>query len=90
MIKGRKRHIIADKMGLVIGEAVSAANTYDGNVAIELFGPYRKYFSRRKRVFADGSYKGKFETVIQQLCEADVEISSKPPSTRGFVPFKIR
>lgn len=89
-IKGRKRHIITDTMGLVIGVGISAANSHDGTVAIDLFSSYGQYFSRIQKVFADGSYKGSFETAIQQLFEAEVEISSRPPSTKGFVPLKIR
>lgn len=77
-------------MGLVFGAGISAANKYDGTVAIDVVGFYRQYFSRLKKVFVDGSCKGNFETVLQQLFEADVEISSRPPSTKGFVPLKIR
>ena len=54
MIKGRKRHIITDTMGLVIGVGVSATSTYDGNIAIDLFDSNRQYFSRLKKVFDDG------------------------------------
>lgn len=59
-------------------------------MAIDLFSSYRQYFSRLKKVFGDGSYKGNLKTVIQQLFEADVDISSRPPWTKGFIPLKIR
>ena len=37
-INGRKRHIITDTLGLIIGVIVTAANAHDGKVGIPLFG----------------------------------------------------
>lgn len=89
-INGRKRHIITDTMGLIIGVGISAANAYDGSVAIAIFGNYRHELKSVKMVFADGSYKGAFEQMVKKLLKAGVDISSRPPSAQGFVPVKIR
>jgi transposase len=89
-IKGRKRHIVTDTMGLVQGVIVSAANVYDGNEGIKVFGKTKMVLQRVKKVFADGSYKGDFEQFIKDLIEAEVDISSRPPGEKGFVPIKIR
>lgn len=89
-IKGRKRHIVTDTMGLVIGVIITAANVYDGTVGIKVFGKIKALLQRVKKVFADGTYKGDFEQFIKDLLEAKVEISSRPPSAKGFVPVKIR
>ena len=77
-------------MGLIIGVGISAANAHDGSVAIDIFGNYRHHLKRVKMVFADGSYKGAFEQMVKQLLKAEVDISSRPPSAKGFVPIKIR
>jgi len=87
---GRKRHIITDTMGLILGVIVSAANTYDGKIGISLFGQSEELLSRVQKVFADGSYRGDFEKFIEEKLRAKVEISSRPPSEKGFVPVKIR
>lgn len=50
-IKGRKRHIITDTMGLVQGVIVSAANVYDGNEGIKVFGKTKLVLQRVKKVF---------------------------------------
>ncbi len=53
-IKGRKRHIITDTMGLIIGVVVTAANVHDGKAGIKLFGKAEQVLKRVKKVFADG------------------------------------
>ena len=89
-IKGRKRHIITDTMGLIIGVVVTSANVHDGTVAVGLFKQSGGSLKRMKKAFADGSYKGKFEEFIREGFAAEVEITSRPPSQKGFVPVKIR
>lgn len=89
-IKGRKRHIVTDTMGLALGVIVTAANAHDGTVGIRVFGKIKTLLQRVGKVFADGTYKGNFEQFIKELLEAEVEISSRPPSEKGFVPVKIR
>ena len=89
-IKGRKRHIITDTMGLMLGVVITAANVHDGKVGIKVFGKIKMQLQRVKKVFADGSYKGSFQQFIEDFIEAEVEISSRPPSEKGFVPVKIR
>jgi len=89
-IKGRKRHIVTDTMGLVQGVIVSAANVYDGKPGIRLFGKIKTLLERVEMVFADGSYRGSFEQFVKDLIAAQVDISSRPPSEKGFVPIKIR
>ncbi len=77
-------------MGLVIRIGISSANGHDGTIAINLSSSNCQYFSRLKKVFVDGCYKGHFDTVVQPLFEVDVEISSRPTSAKGFVPLKTR
>jgi len=89
-IKGRKRHIVTDTMGLMLGVIITAANAHDGTVGIKVFGKIKMQLQRVKKVFADGSYKGSFKEFVKDLIKAEVEISSKPPSAKGFVPVKIR
>jgi transposase len=42
-----------------------------------------------KKVLADAAYKGQF-TIHVQANEYEIEIASRPPSERGFVPVKKR
>lgn len=89
-IKGRKRHIITDTMGLVLAVKVTAANAHDGQVGIKLFDAASPWLKRVKKVFVDGGYKGAFQEHVGAKLKAEVEISSRPASAKGFVPIKIR
>lgn len=89
-IKGRKRHIVTDTIGLVLGVIITAANAHDGTIGVKVFGKIKTLLQRVGKVFADGTYKGTFEQFIKEFLEAEVEISSRPPSEKGFVPVKVR
>ena len=83
MVNGRKRHILTDVLGIVICCLVTSANTSDtsaGNHLIE-----RAPLSTVKKILGDQAYK---KLVLPEGTE--LEISSRPPSARGFVPVKIR
>ena len=89
-INGRKRHIVTDTMGFILGVVVSSANQYDGTIGVQLFGQIKGLLGRTKKVLADGSYKGTFEDFVKDTTDAEVEISSRPPTQKGFVPIKLR
>lgn len=90
-INGRKRHIITDTLGLIWGVVVEAANRADGAVAERVVGPLRGYMHRMKKILADAAYEKIFmEWVTNNLLGVELEISSKPPPTEGFVPVRWR
>ena len=89
-VNGRKRHIITDSTGLIMGVLVSAANYNDGKEGIKLFGKIKDKFYRLEKVLGDNSYRKSFEKYVKENSLAKVEISSKPPSEKGFVPIAIR
>lgn len=90
-INGRKRHVITDTLGLVWGVVVGAANQADGVVASKVVEPLLGYLERMEKILADHAYKTKFMSWVQEnLLGLEVEISSAPPSTKGFVPLKWR
>ncbi|TVZ26653.1 transposase [Gillisia sp. Hel_I_86] len=90
-IKGRKRHAITDTLGLVWGVVVGAANQADGAVAERVVEPLLGYLDRMEKILADHAYKKVFmEWVERTVIGLEVEISSCPPSSKGFVPVKWR
>ncbi len=90
-INGRKRHIITDTLGLVWGVVVGAANMADGVVAQKVVEPLFGYLDRMKKILGDDAYKKVFmDWVTNNVIEVEVEISSRPPSEKGFVPVKWR
>ena len=88
-INGRKRHVITDTLGLVIALVVTAANTHDGVIGCTLFNHVIHRFKNTKCIFADHSYQGQFQKLMDKN-SIKLEIAAKPESAKGFVPVKKR
>ena len=88
-INGRKRHIIVDTLGNIFCVVVHAANHFDGIKGIDVWGKFTKTVDTVKKVLADAGYKGQFTAHVEKLAY-EIEISSRPPTQRGFVPIKKR
>src|SRR6195256_446051 len=64
-IKGRKRHIVTDTQGNLVGMQVHAAHIQDRDGAPEVLASIRYLFPWLRHVFADGAYAGqKLETAL--------------------------
>ena len=63
-IKGRKRHIVTDTLGLMIFVIVHGGDIQDRDGAPNLLRAIRYRFLWLRHVFADGGYRGK------KLCDA--------------------
>jgi putative transposase len=89
-INGRKRQVLVDTLGLVWGVVVHAANgsdsIYGGVVVLEI----KSVLQRVKKVLVDRGYEGEFFEVTEGAIGVIPEVSSKPPTARGFVPVKWR
>ena len=57
-IKGRKRHIITDTQGHLVGLRVHAADIQDRDGAVEVLTSIRALYPWLRHVFADGGYAG--------------------------------
>ena len=90
-INGRKRHIITDTLGLIWGVVVHAANKTDGKTAHLVVEPLVGYLHRLEKILGDAAYKKSFIDWVQNnVLGLEVEISSRPPTSKGFVPVKWR
>lgn len=90
-INGRKRHVLTDTVGLVWAVMVHAAHLHDGTMAELVVAPLLGYLHRLKKVFADMAYKVDLGDWLDRMYTGiELEISSRPPSAKGFVPVKVR
>jgi putative transposase len=93
-IKGRKRHVLVDTLGLLLAVVVTAANVDDAVGAQEVVGKLTpESFPRLKAIFGDNKYHNhKFYEwlAIHSDGQWHMEISSRPPDAQGFKPLKIR
>ena len=67
-IKGRKRHIVTDTLGLLVGLIVHAADIQDRDGAPEVLKSIRHRFPRLRHLFADAAYAGpKLEGALEDI-----------------------
>ena len=58
-IKGRKRHILVDTLGLLLNVVIHPADVQDRDGAFHLLRRARRLFPFIERIFADGGYAGR-------------------------------
>src|SRR5712672_3637095 len=84
-IKGRKRHIITDTGGRLVGAVIHGAEVQDRDGAVPLLASIRSSFPWLRHIFADAGYAGgKLETALAKLGRWTVEIVRRPQGTEGF------
>jgi len=83
-IKGRKRHVLVDTLGLVLMVVVTGASTQDRDGAKILFTKVTQHFSRLQHIWADSAYAGKLIDWVKEQCEWVLEVVSRQPGTEGF------
>lgn len=84
MIKGRKRHIIVDTMGLLLAVVVHAANEHDSKAALNVIAELKGRFSRLIKIIADGGYRGELIENTRKRFGWIVEIVLRKDSSKGF------
>ncbi len=84
-IKGRKRHIVTDTLGLLIGLIVHSADIQDRDGAAALLRSIRHVFPWLRHVFADAAYAGpKLKAALEKIGEWTIEIIKRSDSAKGF------
>jgi putative transposase len=90
-VKGRKRHIAVDTLGLLMAVVVTAANVSDGRGACQLLKQMTpEKFPRLKGACGDGRYNDKRFIASLEKRGLTLEVKSRPPGSKGFVLLKKR
>jgi putative transposase len=91
-IKGRKRHIVVDTMGLLLAVTVTSAAADDGTAAPEVLKKLnRGQFPRLKKLWADTKYHN--HSLNRWLSEHGwyvIEVVSRPTGSKTFEVIKWR
>jgi putative transposase len=93
-IKGRKRFMTVDTMGLVLRVLVTAASVPEregGKQVLKLVLQMSKGVSRLHTIWADGGFDGNpFLIWVMDVCQWIVQVVLRPEQTKGFVLLKKR
>ena len=84
-IKGRKRHIVTDTQGNLVGLVVHPANVQDRDGGSLVLASIRRLYPWLRHVFADGGYTGdKLRGALVGLGKWTLEIIKRSDRTKGF------
>lgn len=89
-MKGRKRHLLVDTLGLIWGLVVHAADVQDRDGAKLLLEGSCGRFSRLKLIWADGGYAGQLIGWVKEVCGWVLEIVKRSDDMTGFVVLPKR
>jgi transposase len=85
-IKGRKRHIVTDTTGLLVGVTVHEANIQDRDGAPLVLAEIRSAYPWLRHIFADGGYAGeKLVEALKPIGDWTIEIIKRSDTAKGFV-----
>jgi putative transposase len=84
-VKGRKRHLLVDTLGLPLSISVTPASTHDKVGAWRLLAGLKPLVPRLAKIWADGAYtSGKLARWCKGYGGWDLEVVGRDPETRGF------
>ena len=92
-IKGRKRHLLVDTLGLLLAVVITSAALDDGVVAATLLGHVLSAdFPRLRTIFADKKYHNHAldAWMAEHRPAWHLEITMRPEGTTGFTPLAKR
>ena len=84
-IKGRKRHIVTDTLGNLVGLVIHPANVQDRDGAPAVLKSIRARYLRLQHVFADGGYAGpKLKGRLEKIGKWTIQIVKRSDTAEGF------
>lgn len=89
-VKGRKRHIVVDVLGLLLAIHVTTANVQDRDGAVPAITLAHMESSRLEKVLADSAYKGEVLDRLSDTTGVAIEVTERPTGIKGFVPVRKR
>ena len=76
-VKGRKRHILVDTIGNLLGVVVHAGNIHDTKAGILVVNKVMKIYPSIQAISADAGYRKTFEKDVLDNYDIPVDISTK-------------
>jgi putative transposase len=83
-VKGRKRHIVVDTLGLILNCVVHPADVQDRDGAKLVLEDLAKRFPRLRKIWADAGYTGELLEQVKDWGKWVLEIVKKADKTAGF------
>lgn len=89
-VKGRKRNIAVDILGLILTIFVTRASLQDRDSMARMLRDIKVVAPGVKRALVDGAYRGEVVDQASQATGITVEVRKRSEETSGFQPIPIR
>ena len=84
-VKGIKRHIVVDTLGMILGAEIQPASVQDRDGALTVLAEVRRLFPFIEKIFADGAYQGAATAAaVAALGAWEMEIVKRSDTAKGF------
>ncbi len=84
-IKGRKRHIVTDTLGTLVGLVIHSADVQDRDGAPAVLKSIRRKYPSLRHIFADGGYAGpKLKGRLEKIGKWTIQIVKRSDTAEGF------
>ena len=84
-VKGRKRHLLVDVLGLILTVVVTPASVQDRDGADPVLRQAHREYPTLKKVWVDGAYNGQVIERIRLDTGLDIEMTKRTDDVTGFV-----
>ena len=83
-IRGRKRFLVVDTLGLILSVLVVAASVSEPAGGVEILDDINQRFPSIRKVWADSAYRGQLVDYVQRWCHFVLDIVRPAPDQQGF------
>ena len=89
-VKGRKRHLVVDVLGMVLAVVITSANVQDRDAAIPVLREARGDHPTLRKVWVDSAYAGELVRATKATLDLELEVVRRPDISKGFIPVSWR
>ena len=89
-VKGRKRHLLVDVIGLILVLVVTPASVQDRDGAVPVLEQAALEHSSLRKVWADGAYHGRAIDEARARTNIEIEMVKRSDDMKGFVVLPRR
>jgi putative transposase len=89
-VKGRKRHIVVDVLGLILSLCITPASVQDRDGAVPVLREAHREHPTLRHVWVDSAYRGEVIDDVGRQTGIEIEVVKRPEEQRGFVLLKRR
>lgn len=89
-VRGRKRHILVDVLGLVLALVITPASVQDRDGAVPVIESAVLEHSYLQKIWVDGAYNGAAIDTLREETNIDIEMVKRTDDMKGFVVLPRR